>query len=446
MKNIKYIILGMFFTIMSCNDVLDKEPFDIISDAAVWNDEALVDAYLNDVYFKTNFLNLNNHRGYNQAMVACMGGEMRVYGAWQQPYAASTEVITETGAHWVLEYWKYDNIRDANYIIERLETESTLDQDFITQKVAETRFLRAYMYFEMVKRYGGVPIVTKALPLDATEEELYVSRNTEKEVYDFIASELDDLILNELLPVSYAEGVSRPTIWAAYALKSRAMLYAASIGTWGTVQLNGLVGIPAGDVQGYAQASYEAAKKVIEESGHQLYEENDDPTQNFQQLFYDESEANTEVIMSERFAEGTGLGHSLSNLAMPDGFAKGWGSNFNFMYDFVELFEFADGTPGNSISRSDLTSQEWDMADLFHNRDPRFKASIFYPEAPWQGSEVLFHTSTIVDGKNENKGTIGPDGWPAKAPNRNTTKTGFHLRKRVDEPTIFPLGNEDDTD
>lgn len=444
MRNLKYIILGFFLTIMSCTDVLDKEPFDVISDAAVWDDEALVDSYLNDLYYKTNFVLLNTHRGYNQAMVASMGAEMRVYGAWQQPYAASTSVITETGAHENLEYWKYKNVRDANYFIEKLETTSSLDADVIALKVAEARFIRAYNYFEMVKRYGGVPIVLEALPLDASEEELYVPRNSEQEVYDFIGAELDAVAL--LLPDSHPSGVSRPSKWAALALKSRAMLYAASIGTWGSVQLDGLLGIPAGDVAGYAQQAFDAAEEIILESGHALYEEVADPTQNFQDLFIDESSANTEVIMSERFAEGTGYGHSLSNLAMPDGFNKGWGSNFNFMYDFVELFEFADGTPGNSISRSDLTSQEWDMADLFHNRDPRFKASIFYPEAPWQGSEVLFHTSTIVDGKNENKGTIGPEAWPAKAPNRNTTKTGFHLRKRVDEGSIQPLANEDDTD
>ncbi len=85
-------------------------------------------------------------------------------------------------------------------------------------------------------------------------------------------------------------------------------------------------------------------------------------------------------------------------------------------------------------------------ADIFHNRDPRFKASIFYPEAPWQGNIVLFHTSTTVGGESFNSGTIGDEAWPAKAPNRNTTKTGFHLKKRIDENDVHPLGGEDDSD
>lgn len=298
------------------------------------------------------------------------------------------------------------------------------------------------MYFQMVIRYGGVPILTKAQSIDTPQEELYVARNSEMEVYDFIISEMDAIA--EILPTAHADA-SQPSKWACMALKSRAALYAASIARYGTEQLNGVLGIPASEEQRFAQAAYDASKAIIESGDHALYNENGDPTQNFQDLFIDESGANTEVIFAERFDFGLGLGHSLSNLAMPDGFAKGWGSNFNFFYDFVELFEFEDGTPGNSITRGMLTGQEWTMDELFHNRDPRFKATVFYPESPWQGSQVLFHSATIVDSVSQNSGMI--DGvWPAKAPNRNTTKTGFHLRKRVDEGTVGPLGGEDDTD
>ncbi|MEZ5041634.1 MAG: RagB/SusD family nutrient uptake outer membrane protein [Saprospiraceae bacterium] len=444
MKHTKLLLyLGLFLTLMGCQDVLDKQPLDIISDAVVWQDENLAQAYLNDLYYRTDFVNLVTDRGFNQGMIASMGAEARVYGAWQSPYIASTQIITETGpTSNDVEYWKYSAIRDVNYFIAQMETVSTFNADFIAQKVAEARWLRAYMYFEMVKRYGGVPILTKAQSIDTPKEELFVSRNSEKEVYDFIIAEMDDL--SKILPESYTDA-SRPTKWAAQALKSRAALYAASIAKYGQQQLNGLLGFPASDVQNYAQKAYDASKSIIEESAHELYENNADPTQNFQDLFIDESSANKEVIFAERFDFSQGLGHSLSNRAMPDGFAAGWGSNFNYYYDFVELFEFEDGSPGNSVSRSQLTAQEWGMDELFHNRDPRFKASIFYPESPWQGSIVLFHTSTFVNGVAKNTGLI--DGvWPAKAPNRNTTKTGFHLRKRVDEGTVGPLGDQDDTD
>jgi hypothetical protein len=445
MKNIKIILLISCVTMLwNCSDVLDKEPLDIISDIRVWQDENLAQAYLNDLYYRTDFVNLTRHRGYNQGMVASMGDEARTYGAWQQPYRAGTLIMDENGPGSPdVEYWKYSVIRDANNFIEQMQTVATFDADYISQKVAEVRWLRAYIYFEMVKRYGGVPILTVAQPVNTPAEDLYVSRNSEKEVYDFVISEMDALV--NILPESYADA-SKPTKWAAHALKSRAALYAASIGKYGQLQMNNLLGIPSGDVLSYAQKAYDASNAIISSGQFALYDEIDDPVKNFHNLFIDETAANREVIFAERFDFAQGLGHSLSNLAMPDGFAKGWGSNFNFYYDFVELFEFADGTPGTSIPRGQLTSQEWSMDDLFHNRDARFKATVFYPEAPWQGSMVLFHTSTKVDGKNVNKGTVGGTTWPAKAPNRNTTKTGFHLKKRVDEDHVHPLGGEDDTD
>ncbi len=223
MKNIKYLIITVYLEFSGCEDVLDKQPLDIISDAVVWQDKNLVEAYLNDLYYRTDFVNLTGGPGFNEGMVASMGGECRPFGGWQDPYTAATTIIDETGAHPSLEYWKYSNIRDVNYFIEKMETETEFSQEYIDEKIAEARFLRAYMYFEMVKRYGGVPILTVAQSIDTPEEELYVSRNSEKEVYDFIGFEMDAIAL--VLPESYGtEGKGRPTKWAALALKSRAML------------------------------------------------------------------------------------------------------------------------------------------------------------------------------------------------------------------------------
>ena len=444
MKNFKYFIIIFLLTIavVSCEDVLDKKPLGLISDADVWNDEALVDAYLNDIYFNTEFFNFRTNDNHTLGMISSMGGEYRVMGGWQSSYRASTGIITETGEDSHLQYWKYQNIRNANFLIEQLQGESLLDNDFKQQRTAEARFLRAYMYFEMVKRYGGVPLITEVQKLGDPEEEIFLPRNSEKEVYDFILEELD--AITQVLPEVQPIGVSRPSKWAALAFKSRVMLYPASIAKYGTQQLNGLLGFPAGDVNKYAQEAYDAAKLVINESGLKLYNVLGDKTENFQNLFIDESSANTEVIMVQKFTEGEGLGHNFNNLAIPDGFATNWGSNFPIIYDFVELFEFEDGSSGQ-IPRNQLTSQEWAVDELFHNRDPRFKASVFYPESPWQGGKVYFHTSTLVNGEEKKSGTI--EGiWPASGPGRNTNRTGFHLRKRLDESHLLPQTREDDTD
>lgn len=148
--------------------------------------------------------------------------------------------------------------------------------------------------------------------------------------------------------------------------------------------------------------------------------------------------------MYERF-DGDRKGHSFSFYAMPAGFAESWGSNFPPFYDMVELFEFTDGSSG-AIPRSQLTSQQWSAEELFGDRDPRFRASVFYPETDWQGGQVYFHSSTIVNGEQVTSGTVGDD-WLASAPNRNTNRTGFHLRKMVDEGDVVTVdGGLDDTD
>jgi hypothetical protein len=124
---------------------------------------------------------------------------------------------------------------------------------------------------------------------------------------------------------------------------------------------------------------------------------------------------------------------------MPDGFNAGWGSN-NWLYlESVEKYEYQDGSSGK-LDWSKFTPQnKFSLEDLILKKDPRFLASCFYQEIPWQGGVVYSHTNTI--------GTIpaGSD-WPKVAPNRNRIKTGFLIRKRVDENILRPISGEDETD
>ncbi|MEX0273415.1 MAG: RagB/SusD family nutrient uptake outer membrane protein [Flavobacteriaceae bacterium] len=431
MKKIVYAILGVSMFLSGCGeDFVDSDTLTLISDIQVWQDELLVNAYINNIYDEVDFVNASGQGNFNMGFDGAMGAEFRTFGAWQDPYRGSTNIIQSEGAHSQLNYWKYQQVREINTAILQLSEVSNLSQGFIDDKVTELRFLRAYVYFQMVKRYGGVPILTKPQAFDTPQEELLVSRNSEQEVYDFVISELDAIV--EQLPGEPIKG--RPSKWAALALQSRAALYAGSIGEFGEVQLDGLLGIPNPNF--YWQKAYDASKMIIDDSGHVLYLKNeDDRAQNFQDLFIDED--NAEVIFSEIY-DGDLKAHSFSNLCMPDGFNAGWGSNYNVFYDMVELFDFEDGSSGK-IDRSLIEGQRWTAADLFGKRDPRFRASVFYPESPWQGSTVYFHTKTT----NANS---APEGWPNVANKRNRVRTGLHLRKRLDEGTLLPPGGTDDTD
>ena len=444
MKNIKYLFVFLLFISQGCQNFLDKEPLDIISDAQVWEDEKLIDAYLADLYYRVDFIEIRGNYAEQTsfAMVASMGGEGRSFGTHHQSYIASTNVITSSGIPAELNYWNYKNIRDCNYFIEKLQA-SPLDQAIIEQRIAEVKFLRAYMYFQMVIRFGGVPIITEAQSIDTPKEEIYVPRNSEKEVYDFIISEMT--ALTQTLPSQYeAKDKGRPTKWAAYALKSRAALYAASIAKYGQVQLNGLLGFPASDATVYAQISYDASKAILSNGIHALYEKQTDPVKNYQNLFLDESTDNKEVIMAEVYDYSKNRAHAFTLRSMSHDF-NGTFATMLYLYDFVERFEFADGTPGTSISRTQLTTGEWSSAQLFGSRDARFKASVFYPESPWQGGKTYFHSRTIRDGVTLTAGTA-EDGWPYQSIARNNQRTGFMVKKRCNENMKTTPVINDETD
>lgn len=436
-----FIHLGfvILITISGCEIVdFDKQPQNQISGEAVFTDQTLTEANLAQIYEQTHFLYRNLDNPVDDIFLAGMAASARGFAYWQPSAAFPLEVLDEGGAD-DIDYWPYNNIRNVNEFIEGIQN-SDYDQDYIDQKVAEVRYLRAHMYWEMVKRFGGVPIITEAQDLDAPIEELNVARNSEQEVYDFVANEMD-AIVNVLPEQSEAGRVNKFT---ALALKSRAMLYAASVAEFGQVQMNGLLGIPAGEANDYWQASYDASQAIIQSGYFGLYNKlPNNPAQNFQDLFVDED--NPERIFVKVYDADVEKGHSWDTGAVPFEFRNGWGSNYCPFLNIIEEFEYADGTPG-TIDRELINSDHlFDINEVFGSRDPRFLATFFYPESEWQDGKVRFHRRTVVDGETVTSGTIGED-WPAQGPRRNWVNTGFLIRKMMNEEYIGPLRGGSSTD
>ena len=432
----KYIVyLSLAVTVLSCEDVLDKAPLDRISEVSVWQDSKLADAYLTDVYARANFRHLSTSNT-GIGLIAAMADEMIQFAPWQEPNAAIATPMNSETLYAPLNYWKYNEIRKLNIFIDKVGTSEVFEEEYKAKRVGEARWLRAYFYFNMAIRYGGVPLITVAQSLDDDQETLFVSRNTEKEVYDFVDTEMT-AIFNDL-PDAHEDEIGRASKWAAKALQSRSNLYAASIARFGKVELNGVVGIPSGDENSYWQKSYDASKELINNSHHALYNQYpDDPMLNHKQLFVDEIENNPEVIFSERYDAASSFGHSLSVTAVHADFAFAWNSNFRPYLDIAEKFEFNDCTSG-AIPRNQYATKEWTMDELFHNRDPRFKAALLYNESDFWGKKAYFHEKSIVNGKEVKTGIL-PDGTPAKASDRafeprpKPLRQGFLLRKFLDE-------------
>ncbi len=458
MKNILLAIIIVATFASGCKKVLDIQPLNMIAETAVFKDKKLIEAYLLNLYTDTRFQETSGQANFNMGMIAGVGGEARPFGDWQDPYQASVKNYDATGASY-LDYWAYANIRRVNEFIEGMET-SSFDATFKNQKIAEARFLRAFTYFSMVKRYGGIPLIVKVQKDTDPKEELFPARNTEMELYDFIGKEMDEVAL--VLPKIYgAADDGRASKYAALALKSRAMLFAGSIAQFGTVQQNGVMGIPAGEANRYYTAAMEASKVIMDGGTFQLYNKfPSDPVKNFSQLFIDENN-NPEVIFAEKWDAAQNKGHSWDNLATPAGFSSSWNSNFNVLLDFADLFDYQNGTSG-ALDRSLMNGvARWSVDSIFGKRDPRFRASVYYPETTWQGDKVYFHsrtyytdpaTNTRKNSTNETfviPGSISadyPTGWKAKGPNRNTIRTGLYVRKRVNESLLPAAYGQSSTD
>ena len=434
----------------SCvNDILDREPLDIISDAQVYRDQTLADGKLALAYTKMTVMLNECPRIRNPRETSSWYAET---DNWNGPFIVN-ELADESVSNWIkgqsgqakstgitnsggiLEWWEnaYEINRVLNELIEGLSS-SSLPQSYRTLRIAEARFLRAFNYFFMVKRYGGVPLILKAQLVTDPESELFAIRDSEKAVYDFILSEMDDIVND--LPARSATELGRPSRAAAMALKARAALYAGSIAQFGTVQLNGLLGMESSSAADYYRQAYTACKQIMDSGEYGLYNADADKTTNFKNVFLKKN--NTEVIMMiqhdnvQRTTSG-GNGWIWDFFQCPHPHAWGAGNQNAPYLEMAEEFEYADGTPG-TLNRTQLESGLWTIDELWGNRDPRFYATIWTQETAWQGGSVDFHNglilpdgTTLMDGAYEGV-AAGGDQYVD-----HNYGTGFGVMKYLDE-------------
>lgn len=441
MKKLIQILLISLFGFTSCQkDVLDKQPLDIMGDNVVWSDQTLIDAYLTEAYIDSHFLYSDQGVQDPANVIEYWFGQLFV-----------NELSDECKANWVydaynyklgslkisgglLEWWEpsYSIIRKLNVFIERVPS-SPVDADFRKSRTAEARFLRAFNYFTLVKRYGGVPLVTKALDLNAPKEELFPKRNKEQEVYDFIINEMDT-IASELPDKQGGTDIGRPSKYAALSLKCRAALYAASISQFGQVQLDGVVGIDPGLATSYYQKAYDAAKMIMNSGLYSLYNKYpDDKVQNFRNLFLDKSDNSEAIFVVPHDGisrESGGHGTTYDYMEAPQPNAWGLGNQDGPYLEMAEEFEHVDGSSGK-LDRNLIQQGLWTTDQLWKNKDPRFFASLYTQNTLWKGKLLDFHKGILLP-----DGTIQTDvsynGLLAHGDQR-VDGTGFGVLKYLDE-------------
>src|SRR5947208_12321150 len=214
-------LLGLGLT--GCNNVLDLTPKDQLSDAAVFTDPNLAQAFVNDMYRGMG-------HGLYEIMLASVSDETHfIHNYATEPIVKSIITSSDRGAlddgRFAHFNWAptYSRIRQTNIFLSKIDG-TTFDAALKQRMKGEVFFLRAYFYHNLMRMYGGVPIITKVYGLN---EDYTVARNTFKETVDFIVANADSAA--GLLPLSYSGvNVGRATKGAALALKARVLLYAAS--------------------------------------------------------------------------------------------------------------------------------------------------------------------------------------------------------------------------
>jgi hypothetical protein len=265
---------------------------------------------------------------------------------------------------------------------------------------SEARFLRAYFYFELVKRFGGVPLLGNTVY--NINDNLALPRASFSNCITYIVNELnaiqDSLITAPLMNPS--QDNYRVTQGAAMALKARVLLYAASpLFNGGNIDpSNPLTGYTSFDGTRWTAAAT-AAQAVMNLNAYSL-----DP--NFKNIFLTQNDP--EVIMIRQYDAGSGGGESVDQANGPVGYPEASASGRTSpTQDLVNAYPMSNG-----LAITDPTSG-YDPTNPYSNRDPRLTYTILYNGAQWLNTQLQTYEG------GQSKPNI----------NQQQTRTGYYLRK-----------------
>lgn len=406
--------VGSAFTLCSCNDFLDREEDSFIDKTATFDSYNRTKQYLTYAYsllpeglnrFSAGALlgaatddacfaiESSNIQQFNNGSWNALNNPDNV---WDRYFAGIAKCCTllENSNHINLDISRLDPAK-------RVEYENNLKD--IRMWRAEAHFLRAYFNFELLKRYGPIPIIKSTL--DINKDYSDTPRPTMKEVVEFIANDCDMAADSlELTPWrNMNDAFGRATKGAALALKSRLLLYAASP-----------LYVDFGDIDEANKpsdatswkAAADAAKAVIDLNQYELAPAYDD-------LFKNDFQ-NKEYIFVRRYPSNSDF--EKSNFPVSYGGKGGTNPSQNLIDDY----EMLDGT---AFDWSDPVK----AAHPFENRDERLLATVLMNGVLFKGKRIATY----------------PGGADAM-PNPNATKTGYYLRKFLNENVNIQTGGGSD--
>ena len=369
------LVITILMTTACHQDFLERQATNSIPEENIFRDPALIQLFVNNMYLDVPAFERNLYDNITDESRCYWGGGPRnvVQGQW----------FPDNNP---MEYWAYGPVRKTNMFLDKIDA-ANIDEEQKTSFKGQVKFLRAMLYFNMIKRYGGVPVITEPQGLD---DDLFVARQTTDESFDFVVKELEEAIT--LLPETHgnrAIDVGKANKHSAKAFLGRVLIYRAST-----------LYNPAGDVARWQQAA-KINKEVMDAGNYKLHG-------NFRNIMLDKN--NEEEIFSVQFQKPF-REHGWDSWGQPDSQSKQDAVNRSPVQEFVDAFEMKNGKAINEPGSG------YDPANPYKNRDPRFDATVLYNGATFFGATIYMYEGAPIDGINLPYATI----------------TGYLIRKGMNE-------------
>jgi hypothetical protein len=439
----KYIlsVIAMAVLTAGCSNFLDRESESILSDEEVFSDQNMITSVLANYYGRIDW-GQSLERGSDFAILdeACMssGGPDN-----RQDFGDDMWRV-----------YDYGLIRNVNQFLRGINSEAAagLDPAYRNQIEGEARFIRIWVYFNMCRCMGGMPIVGDEVfeyskGMDITT--LQYPRSTEAELYDYIIDECTAIA--NLLPEEPTVNAARANKWAALTLKARAAIYAASIAKYNYLTPDvktpgGEVGIPENRAAGYYETAYNTSREIIAGGKYRLYTDNPDKGANFYEAVC--RKGSYEVIWARDY-HYPGNTTGFTNNAIASSVRADIDANiFTPTLNIVEAFEYKNNRNGTLAARtadgSDYIYYE-NPQDIFNDKDARLYGTVVYPGSDFNGVPMTYQAGQKYwengewkerngeIGENDSDGDIiTADNGPDRSSSQFINNSGFNLRKFVD--------------
>lgn len=395
MKNIIKSVAIVFalvscMTLTRCSDFMDQVPTTEYTEDVVLTDPGLMQAYVTQLY------NDIRHGALEHTLDGLTDDAYFTHNYGQK--AINEGSITEGGIEWFGNdnnpfRWvrRYSGIRNANVILNNIDKVVPKPGFNIDQMKGQAHYLRAHMYSELLRGYGGVPMPKEVLGMKEFEQ-MKIPRSSVGEVLEYILSDLTEA--EKLLPTTWpAAQLGRVPKYAATGLKARIALHVASPlyadRTINTLACNQYTG----DRQALYRIAKNAAIEVIEKGPYKLIDcstgTNVERAELFKAIITDKQ--NSEQMFVRNFGIDAGDRNRMGLWHGPNGYYNWAGTTPT--QDLVMAFEFEDGSLPEGMTKPG----EFRKGNPYNGREPRFYATVATDGNSWgrpRGSAGAVHDPT----------------------------------------------------